>query len=35
MPGATSYRWTAAGPGLYLTRVRTVDGWASSKVLVQ
>jgi len=35
VPGATSYRWTAAGPGLYLTRVRTVDGWASSKVLVQ
>ncbi|HXP90993.1 MAG TPA: glycoside hydrolase family 9 protein [Fibrobacteria bacterium] len=35
LPGATSYRWTASGPGLYLTRVRTADGWASSKVLVQ
>jgi hypothetical protein len=35
MPAASSYRWTTGGPGLYLTRVRTADGWASSKVLVQ
>jgi hypothetical protein len=34
-PAASSFRWTATAPGLYLTRVRTAGGWASSKVLVQ
>ena len=34
-PGTASYRWTAPASGLYLTRVRTASGWASSKVMVQ
>ena len=34
-PGTSDFRWTAPSPGLYLTRVRTASGWASSKVMVQ
>jgi endoglucanase len=34
-PSTSNYRWTASSPGIYLTRVRTASGWASSKVMVQ
>src|ERR1035437_525535 len=34
-PGTSTYHWIAPGSGIYLTRVRTASGWASSKVMVQ